>query len=149
LLNRISNIHPFKDLTATNCTGVKKYITDVIKAASSSGSSMNPMLKAQMLGGNRIKSPTPTGIGDVLIDLTNVCKMIDGSGGTATCSPNSLRDVSSAFGGATSLTVSQMLAFAASQSNIGGTIWYGNVKTTQELAKDAFDAINNQVALTP
>jgi hypothetical protein len=101
------------------------------------------------LGGNRIKSPTPTGIGDVLIDLTNVCKMIDGSGGTATCSAGSLRNVSSAFGGATSLTVSQMLAFAASQSNIGGTIWYGNVKTTQELAKDAFDAINNQVALTP
>jgi hypothetical protein len=69
--------------------------------------------------------------------------------GTATCTAGSYRNVSSAFGGATSLTVSQMLAYAASQSNVGGSMWYGNVKATQELAKDAFDAINNQVAPTP
>jgi len=91
-LNRISNFHLFKDLTATNCTGVKSYVTNFIKAASSSGSSMNPMLKAQMLatalnvyfsdpalGGNKISAPVP--IGGVTIDLTNVCKMIDGSAG--------------------------------------------------------------------
>lgn len=53
------------------------------------------------------------------------------------------RNVSSAFGGENSLTVSQMLAYAASQSNAGGSTWYGNVKATQQLAKDAFDAINN------
>jgi hypothetical protein len=57
--------------------------------------------------------------------------------------------VSSAFGGATSLTVSQLLAYAASQSNVGGTSWYGQVKVTQGLAKDAFDAINNQAAFAP
>jgi len=51
-----------------------------------------------------------------------------------------------AFGGATCLTVSQALAYAASQSNGGGSAWYGQVKATQELAKNAFDAINNQVA---
>ena len=39
-----------------------------------------------------------------------------------------------------------MLAYATSQSNAGGSIWYGQVKATQELAKNAFDAINNQVA---
>ena len=50
---------------------------------------------------------------------------------------------------ASSLTVSQMLAYAASQSNTGGVLWYGNVKATQELAKDAFDAVNNQVAFAP
>ena len=71
--------------------------------------------------------------------------MIDGSGGTATCS-GTYSNNSSAFGGATSLTVSQMLTYAASQSNTGGTTWYSNVKATQQLAKDAFDAINNQVA---
>ena len=59
-----------------------------------------------------------------------------------------LTNVSSAFGGATSLTVSQMLAFAAGMSNVGGSTWYGNVKATQVLAKDIFDAINNQVAPT-
>jgi hypothetical protein len=109
------------------------------------------MLKAQMLatalnvyfsdpalGGNAINAGTP--IGGVTIVLTMVCTDIP------TCS--TFVDVSSAFGGAASLTVSQMLAFAASMSNVGGSIWYGNVKATQVLAKDAFDAINNQVAFT-
>jgi hypothetical protein len=77
----------------------------------------------------------------VAIDLTLICKDI------ATCSI--LYDVSGAFGGATSLTVSQMLAYAASQSNSGGSVWYGQVKKTQEKAKDAFDAVNNQVAFAP
>jgi len=58
-------------------------------------------------------------------------------------------NVSPAFGGANSMTVSQMLAYAASQSNAGGSVWYGQVKAIQELAKDAFDAINNQVAFAP
>jgi hypothetical protein len=71
--------------------------------------------------------------------------MIDGSGGTATCS-GIYQNASSAFGGATSLTVSQILAYAAGQSNVGGSVWYGQVKATQELAKNTFDAINNKVA---
>jgi hypothetical protein len=41
------------------------------------------------------------------------------------------------------------LAAAARQYNAGGSMWYGQVKATQELAKDAFDAINNQVAFAP
>jgi hypothetical protein len=39
-----------------------------------------------------------------------------------------------------------MLSYASTMSNSGGSTWYANVKSTQELAKDAFDAINNQVA---
>jgi hypothetical protein len=31
----------------------------------------------------------------------------------------------------------------------GRSIWYGQVKATQGLAKDTFDAINNQVASGP
>lgn len=42
-----------------------------------------------------------------------------------------------------------MLTYAASQSNVGGSNWYANVKTTQELTKDAFDAINNQKVFNP
>jgi len=86
-------------------------------------------------------------IGGVKIDLTKICKMIDGSGGAATC-PGTYEDASSAFGGAASFTVSQMLAYASSRSNVGGTVWYGQVKAMQVLAKDAFDAINNQVAFS-
>jgi len=106
---------------------------------------MNPMLKAQMLatalnvyfsnpalGGNQIGATAP--IGGLVIDLSKIY------GG---------EDVSAAFGGSTSLTVTQMLSYAASQSNAGGSSWYGNVKATQGLAKDAFDSINNQTAVSP
>lgn len=141
---------PFQNLSATaNCKAVASYVYDVIKAANASGASMNAMLKAQMLatsldvyfsdpalGGNKINAPKP--IGGVAIDLTKVCKNI------ATCTI--YENVSSAFGGASSMTVSQLLAYAASQSNVGGSVWYGQIKSMQELAKDMFDAINNQVA---
>jgi len=128
-------------------------VYNVIKGSTSNcgGSTCNAMLKAQMLataldvyfsdpalGGNKLNATVP--IGAVTIDLKHVCVDIP------TCS--SFVDVSSAFGGAASMTVSQMLAYAASQSNVGGSTWYGNVKATQVLAKDAFDAINNQVAFT-
>jgi hypothetical protein len=140
-----------------NCTGVKGYVSTTIKNANSSGASMNTMLKAQMLGtaldvyfstpglgGNRISAPAP--IGALSIDLTAICRMVDNhSTASATCS-NVYRESRAAFGGATSMTVSQMLSYAASQSNDGGSRWYGQVKATQELAKDAFDAINNAVA---
>ena len=135
---------PGPDATAT-CAQVGTYITNIIKikAANASGAATNATLKDQMLatalGGNKIGAPAP--IGSVAIDLTKICKNI------AICSV--YENVSSAFGGATSLTVSQMLDYAASQSNAGGRAWYGQVKATQELAKDAFDAINNQVAFAP
>jgi hypothetical protein len=150
---------PFQDLSATaTCAQVATYVTNVIKAANASGAAMNAMLKAQMLstaldvyfsdpalGGNKINAPSP--VGAQSIDLTMICKMIDGSGGTATCS-GTFQNTSSAFGNpaGSCLTVSQLLAYAASQSNLGGTAWYGQVKATQELAKNTFDAINNQVA---
>ncbi len=153
---------PFQDLSTTaTCAQVATYVANVIKGGGTNcgGTTCNAMLKAQMLataldvyfsdaalGGNKISAPGP--LGGVPIDLTNICHMIDGSGGSATCS-GTFENVSSAFGGATSLTVSQMLAYAASQSNVGGSVWYGQVKATQVLAKDAFDAINNAVAFSP
>jgi hypothetical protein len=131
---------PFQDLSITaTCSQVASYVTGVIKAANASGASMNAMLKAQMLataldvyfstpglGGNKIGAPSP--IGSDVIDLTNVPP--DGN-------------VSAAFGGATSMSVSALLSYAASQSNAGGSLWYGNGKAMQGLAKDTFDAINN------
>lgn len=146
---------PFQGLSATaSCSAVATYVSNVIKTASASGATMNAMLKGQMLAtaldvyytgpgkyaGAQVFLPS-TAIGSVAIDLTKICKNI------GTCSI--FENVSSAFGGATSLTVSQMLAYAASQSNSGGTVWYGQVKATQEKAKDAFDAVNNEVAFGP
>jgi len=70
--------------------------------------------------------------------------MIDGSSGS-TCS-GTTENASSAFGGATCLSVSQLLSYAASQSNVGGSTWFSQVKGTQVLAKDTFDSVNNQKA---
>lgn len=121
---------PFRDLSATaSCTTVANYVYNVIKA--NHGPSPNPKLKAQMLavaldvyfsdpalGGNKLGASAP--IGGLTIDLT---------------------PYSAAFGGATSLTASQMLTYAASQSDIGGNNWYGNVQATLKLATDAFSSI--------
>jgi hypothetical protein len=162
--------NPFQDLSATaTCSAVGTYVYNVIKAANCAvainyggykGSYCNAMLKAQMLataldvyfsdpalGGNKINAPTP--IGGIHVDLTHICKMIDGSGGS-TCS-GSYEDASPAFS-STCETVSQMLtdaashAAAASAANPYAVAWYGQVKATQVLAKDAFDSINNSVA---
>ena len=149
---------PFQDLSSTaTCAQVATYVYNVIKAATcSTGGTCNTMLKAQMLstaldvyfsdstlGGNKIGAPAA--IGPVKIDLAHICSMIDGSGGTATCSGTFL-NCSSAFGGATCLSVFDILTYAGSQSNAGGSVWYGQVKATQVLAKNVFDAINNRVA---
>jgi hypothetical protein len=137
---------PFQDLSPTaTCAQVAAYFTNVFNAANAGGTTMNPMLKAQMLatalnvyfsnpalGGNKIGAPAP--IGGVTIDLTNI-------GGS--------ENVSAAFAGATSKTVLQMLTYAAGQASVGGSTWYGNVKATQGLAKDAFDDINNQIVFGP
>lgn len=137
---------PFQDLSATaSCSTVASYVYNIIKAANASGASMNAMLKAQDLATTLDVGITTPALGGVKINLTKVCNMLDGSSGSATCSGSYL-NVSSAFGGAASLTVAQMLGFAASQSNAGGSSWYGQNKTIQGLAKDAFDAINSQAA---
>ena len=128
---------PFQDLAATaSCKTMAAYVTNIIKVASASGASMNAMLKAQMLasalnvyfsdaalGGNGLGAPTS--VGGVKIDVSKW---------------------SGAFNGATKLTVMQMLQFQNGVSNAGGSIWYANVKTVQEFAKNAFDAINNEIA---
>jgi hypothetical protein len=141
---------PFQDLSSTaTCAQVGTYVTNVIKSANAGGAAMNAMLKGQMLataldvyfsdpalGGNKIKAPNP--ISGLKIDLTQVCKNIP------SCS--TFENTSAAFGGAKSMTVLGLLEYAAGKSSPGGSPWYAQVKATQELAKDTFDAINNEVA---
>jgi hypothetical protein len=143
----LRGFNPYLDLSANARSGqVAAYVLGVIKTASAKGSTMNAILKAHMLstalsvyfsdpllGGNALLAPDP--IGDNLVDLTRINKPI----GSAT-----YINVSSAFGGANQMSVMDMLNFAAGESNQGGTTWYQNIKTTQELAKDAFNAINNE-----
>ena len=97
-------------------------------------------------GGKKIAAPLGP-IGAISIDLTNICKMIDGTGGTATCS-GTYENVSAEFGNATCLTVLGMLQYQNTANPLAdhGAVWYNNDKTKQVPAKDAFDATNNQVA---
>jgi hypothetical protein len=136
----LRTFNPFKDLSATaTCTQVATYVAGIIKSGGTNcgGATCNTLLKAQMLataldvyfsdpvlGANAINAPAP--IGPLSMNVTAY---------------------TIAFGNQTCLSVNAMLAFAASQSNSGGSTWYAQVKTKQERAKSAFDAINNQVAL--
>src|ERR1041385_859235 len=140
--------NPFKDLTATTCSGIATYVTTIIKAANASGAAMNAMLKGQMLataldvyfsdpalGGNKISAPAPIGGGS--IDLTKISATVyNPTSSTVACQGGITENVGAAFGGATSKTVGDILTYAANQSNSGGSSWYGQVKATQELAKD-------------
>jgi hypothetical protein len=151
--------NPFSDLSPTaTCSAVATYVYNVIKAATCGGSTCNAMLKAQMLataldvyfsdpslGGNKIGAPAP--IGGVSIDLSSICSMIDGSGGTGTCS-GSLSNVASLFGVTKCDTVSGMLAYQNTADPLAdaGKVWYSNNKSNQTSAKNAFDAINNSAA---
>jgi len=134
----LTGYNPFNDLTTQV---IATYVTNIIKAASSSGAAMNAMLKAQMLS-TALDVYFGKVDGNAPIDLTFINKPI----GSLT-----YENVSSSFGGANCLSVYAMLTHASNQSNSGGSIWYLQVKNgpnSQELAKDAFDAINNQKAFS-
>jgi hypothetical protein len=157
--------HPFSDAPSS---GLGAYVNGIIKAAtcSSTTKTCNTMLRAQMLataldvyfsdpglGGNKIGAFNGLGsnqkpIGGVAIDLTQICQMIDGSS-SSTCS-GAYENVSSAFGGWSSLTVLQMLSYQNTSDPAldAGAKWYEQCKAKQVLAKDAFDAINNGVAFS-
>jgi len=98
------------------------------------------MLKAQMLATALDVFFDDPAMANANVDLTKICTDV-------TCSAT--ENDSGAFGGAASLTVSQILDYAASQSNAGGSSWYGNVKAKQVLAKDTFQAISNQAVSSP
>ena len=132
---------PFQDLSSSaSCSDVAAYVADTISGANCGGKTCNAMLKAQMLAVALDVYFDDLGAA-VPVDLTKVC------GDTSGCA--STEDDSSAFGGAASLTVSQILAYAAGQANPGGSSWYGNVKARQVEAKDVFNALNEQVETAP
>jgi hypothetical protein len=168
----LRSFNPFTDLSSTaTCATVATYVYNVIKAAACGGATCNAMLKAQdlatsldvyfsdpALGGNKIgafngKGNAQQPIGGFQIDLTQICNMLDGSGGSATCS-GVYQNASSVFGGNSCLFVynlaqaTDILRYAASQSNGGGTSWYAQNKANQVLAKNVFDAINNTAAFS-
>jgi hypothetical protein len=99
------------------------------------------------------------GIGTFTMDLTAICPMVDNtSTGGALCGPSKPSTngfASGAFPWA-SRTVSGILAFAATAGSSPWTTgaftsptWYGTDRTRQEILKNVFDQINNQLAFAP
>jgi hypothetical protein len=165
---------------STSNANLVGYIYNIIKVANCSGPASAPcnkMLRAQdlattldvyfsdpALGGNRIGSFSGLAgsqpvIGSLKMDLTQVCNMLDASGGTATCS-GTYQNASNVFGVASPgcKTVSYMLGYANADGTAfsngnpvatspAGATWYTNNKPKQVLAKNAFDAINNEAAI--
>jgi len=145
----LASFKPFCDLGSQT---IATYVYNIVKAANASGTTMNAMLKAQMLATalNVYFSPT---LGNLDIDITQICKCIDSTTGTATCSGR--YNTSAGFAGlpTTCQSVNALLAYAASQFlntapySCASPSWYGSNKTIQQSSKDTFDSINNGFAL--
>ena len=134
-------LNQFAPLADLGCNGtLASNVTTIIKAANASGSSMNAMLKAQMLA-TALSAYFDTAVRNLDVDLTKICKNLSSCG----VPPAGYEITSMAFGGLAvkHLTVMQLLAYASSQY-VSANDWYGQVKATQGLAKDTFDAINNR-----
>jgi hypothetical protein len=117
-------------------------------------------------GKNQVKPPSSFlpngGIGGFAMDLKAVCPMVDNlNTGTATCKNNT--PSTDAFGAGAvpwaSRSVSGILAFAATTGsspwatgaftgNATNSSWYGTDRTKQEILKNVFDQINNQLAFS-
>jgi hypothetical protein len=117
-------------------------------------------------GKNQVKPPSSflpnRGIGGFAMDLKAVCPMVDNlNTGTATCKNNT--PSTDAFGAGAvpwaSRSVSGILAFAATTGsspwatgaftgNATNSSWYGTDRTKQEILKNVFDQINNQLAFS-
>jgi hypothetical protein len=172
----LTSYNPFKDAPST-CSTEATYVAKVIGAAtcSSSTNTCNTMLRAQMLataldvffsdpalGGNQIGAYNGLGtkqepLGGVVIDLSHICNMTDGSSGSS-CT-GKYEDARPEFGitGAPCLgtTVNYMLSYANYTSLVNGNpvatantgaSWYLQNKGKQVFAKDGFDNTNNQIA---
>lgn len=124
---------PFKDLpggASASDTAVANYFTTVFGAANASGSGA-AMLKAQMLA---------TALNVFLWQQIGAHSAIGSQVANTTA-------WAAAFGGATHMTISQMLSYAASQWNSGTP--YGGNKTLTSTAISAFTAINQSQVTSP
>jgi hypothetical protein len=166
---------PFADAAGKSCSQLVTYVNAVIKGATSTN--MNVMLRAQMLATAldvyfsdpahgytstalpKTKPPsvflTHGALGGFNMDMTAICPMVDNTtAGTATCkniTPSTDGFASGAFP-ASAMTVQALLDFEATTPPFSGTpaspVWYAGGRTKQEIAKNAFDQINNQDAFS-
>ena len=163
---------PFADAAGKSCKDLVTYVNNVIKGATSTN--MNVMLRAQMLATaldvyfsgtgytttsvNKTKPPsnflTHGPLGTFNMDMTAICPMVDNTtAGTATCTgvkPSTDGVASGAFPSA-AMTVQAILDYESTtpspfNGSTSAPVWYAGNRTKEEIAKNAFDQINNQLA---
>jgi hypothetical protein len=161
---------PFSLAAGKSCKDLVTYVNGIIVGATATD--MNKMLKAQMLATalsvyfsgpslgytstsvSKTKPPstflTKGALGALNVDLTAICPMVDSlSTGTASCTASTPSTDGFAAGAfpAAALTVQAVLDYeATTPSPFNGSTWYGTNRTKQEIAKNVFDQINNQLA---
>jgi len=164
---------PFAAAAGKSCAQLVTYFSTIF---GQSATNMNNMVKLQMLataldvyfssygysttsktsGKTTVKPPSAFlpngGIGTFTMDLTAICPMVDNTTtGTALCknnTPSTNGFASLAFPWAAQ-TVSGILTYAATAPSAGAftnPTWYGSDRTKQEILKNVFDQINNDVA---
>jgi hypothetical protein len=165
---------PFSNAAGLSCGQLVTFVNNVLKGATATN--MNVMLKAQMLATaldayftdasrgwtstavGRTKPPSAflpnKPLGAFAVDVTAVCPMVaDVATGTATCRNNtpSTDGVAAGVFANASMTVQQILTLAStSPSPFNGSstasAWFGTDRAKQEVLKNVFDQINNQLA---
>jgi hypothetical protein len=149
-------------------------INAIFKAASATN--MNAMLRAQMLAtaldyyfgttglgwstlaSGKIKPPSSflkqDGLANFTMDMTSICPMVDNlSTGTAVCTSNTPSTngfTAGAFPAASMTTIALLNYEASNPPYTTGSpgVWYAGNRTKEEIAKNAFDQINNGVAFS-
>ncbi|MEI7770555.1 MAG: hypothetical protein WCI67_11225 [Chloroflexales bacterium] len=159
---------PFINAPTTSCKALANYVSSILTGATATN--MNTMLKAQMLGTaldlwfsgpgwtsttlSKIKPPSNFLLHNSLdafnMDTTAICPMVDNSStGTAACQNNTPSTDAKKSGAVPSsaMTMQAILNFAATTSYpFSNGIWYGIDRTKQEILKNIFDQVNNQIA---
>lgn len=172
----LASLAPFADATGKSCSQLVTYVNGIISKATATN--MNTMLKAQMLATalsvyftgtgwtgtqvGKVKPPSAffgnTALGGFAMDLRAICPMVDNTtAGTAACAnvkPSTNGYASGAFPWA-SQTVTGILTFASTAGVAPWTTgaftspsWYGTDRTKQEILKNVFDQINNELAFS-
>lgn len=137
LVGWLRGFHPFQDLVpSATPQQVAMYAAAVGAAADVSGAPMTARLKAQMLGAALIAYVTDPSLRSAAAPVGN----------PASRARIDITEASAAFGGATHLTVVELLMAQNRVATADGSAWYDNDPALQALAMRVFEALNNGAA---
>lgn len=168
---------PFSDAAGKSCKDLVTYVNAILNGASATnmnnmlkaqmlGTALDVYYSDKTLGWSptatgKIKAPSSffsgtSPLGSFNMDLTAICPMVDNlSTGAATCANNTPSTNGFAAGAMpwAAGSVQRILDYEATAPNpfngsTTSSVWYGGGRAKQEIAKNVFDQINNQLAFS-